>query len=185
MAPALARIALVAGVGVGLAACAQDVVGPSYVGNYDPGELRYVAGKGSLHTQVVGNPFATPPEEVERAVTAAMYGAHAGPRVRFSPEADPRNPSPYRVVMVLNPAPGVAEGSVCTSAASADAAVGEPLRVVAAFCAGSDRETSVSGRVDGATGPDDPAFGALIRQMTAQLFPPRNPQPIDGADFDI
>lgn len=181
----LVRTALLAGVGFALTACADGVVGPSYTGTYDPGELRYVASKGALHTDVVGNPFGAASSAVGRAVTAAMDGANSGPPVRFTTERDPRNPSPYRVVMVLNPAPGVAEGSVCTAADAQDGETAGTLRVIAAFCSGSDRETSVSGHLDGVAGPDDPAFAGLIRQMTAQLFPPRNPQPQDGADFDI
>jgi hypothetical protein len=46
--------------------------------------------------------------------------------------------------------------------------------VVAAFCAGSDSVSEVRGSV-AADGADDPAFGQLLYQLSATLFPLRNP----------
>lgn len=178
------RAAFAAGMTLGLAGCNGAVVNTPFTGTYDGGQLSYVAAKGDLRTDVVGNPFGVPQETVDRAVTAAMFRAHPGPPIRFSTEANADNPSPYRVVVVLNPAPQVAEGTVCATANAAERPSGDTLRVVAAFCAGAQRETSVSGWLDNASGPNDPAFVALIRQMTGQLFPPRNTDPNGGADFN-
>ncbi len=52
-----------------------------------------------------------------------------------------------------------------------------------AFCAAGTRESSVTGRVSGVTDPDDAAFRGLIRQMTMQLFPPKNPDRNGGGRF--
>ena len=171
----------------GLAACAGSIVDSPYTGTYDPSMLRYVAGKGALYTQIVGNPFNASKDKVESVVTGTMFGAHFGPDVRFTTTRDPGNPSPYSVVLLFNPAPSVTATQLCKDPDPrlATAASGE-TRVMLAFCASGYRETSVTGRISGVTDPDDAAFRALIRQMTVQLFPPKNPNLIDGgSDFEI
>jgi hypothetical protein len=149
--------------------------------------LRYVAGKGALYTQIVGNPFNASKDKVESVVTGTMFGAHFGPDVRFSTKRDPDNTSPYSVVLLFNPAPNVTAIQLCEDPGPqlATAASGQ-TRVMLAFCASGYRETSVTGRISGVTDPDDAAFRGLIRQMTMQLFPPKNPEPNGGGtDFDI
>ena len=73
----------------GLAACAGGTVDSAYLGTFDPSMLRYAAGKGAMYTEIVGNPFNAPKEEVERLVTGTMFGSHFGPDVRFSTKRDP------------------------------------------------------------------------------------------------
>ncbi len=171
----------------GLTACAGGAVDTPYNGTYDPSMVRYIAGKGDLYTQIVGNPFNASKNKVESVVTGTMFGAHFGPDVRFSTTRDPGNTSPYSVVLLFNPAPSVTPAQLCEDPDPqlATAASGE-TRVMLAFCASGYRETSVTGRISGVTDPNDAAFRALIRQMTVQLFPPKNPNLIDGGtDFEI
>ncbi len=171
----------------GLAACAGGIVDTPYNGTYDPSMLRYVSGKGALYTQIVGNPFGASKDKVESVVTGTMFGAHSGPDVRFSTKRDPGNTSPYSVVLLFNPAPSVTAIQLCKNPDPQLArAVSGQTRVMLAFCSSGYRETSVTGRISGVTDPDDAAFRALIRQMTMQLFPRKNPDLIDGGpDFDI
>ncbi len=171
--------------GLLLSACAGGIVDTPYNGTYDPAMLRYVAGKGDLYTQIVGNPFNASKDKVERVVTGTMFGAHAGPDVRFNTTRNPGNTSPYSVVLLFNPAPSVTAIQLCEDPGPqlATAASGQ-TRVMLAFCASGYRESSVTGRVAGVTDPNDPAFRGLIRQMTGQLFPPKNPDPNGGGrDF--
>ncbi len=165
----------------GLTACTGGIVDTPYTGTYDPSMLRYVAGKGDLYTQIVGNPFNASKDKVESVVTGTMFGAHFGPDVRFSTTRDPDNTSPYSVVLLFNPAPSVTAIQLCADPDPqlATAASGQ-TRVMLAFCASGYRESSVTGRVAGVTDPNDAAFRALIRQMTVQLFPPRNLDPNGG-----
>ena len=173
-----------------LSACAVgSVTQPAYVGTFNPQTLSYIAGKGPLYTEIIGNPFPASDEEVGRAITSTMVGAHFGPVIQFTTERDPTNPSPYRVVLVLNPGRSVNAHSMCRDAPQpADSTTGPtagPLRVTAALCAGKYRETSLSGSIAAVNSPDDTAFRALIRQMTVELFPPRNPNLMDPNDFQI
>jgi hypothetical protein len=169
-----------------LAACAGGSVTPAYLGTYDPSKLNYAASKGPIYTEIVGNPFGVPDADVAGAVTSAMFGAHFGQNVRFTTTRDPENASPYRVVVLFNPARGVAPQDLCADPRQPSEAAGDVLRVMAVFCAGASRETSLTGRVAGVRRTDDPAFRHLIRQMTAQLFPPINPDLLNDADvFDL
>lgn len=170
-----------------VAACAAGTVGPANVGgSYDPQMLGYIAAKGALHTRVLGNPFEAPQDRLDAAVTGAMTGAHFGPPIRFSAKPDPDNSSPYRVVVMFNPGPGVTAGKLCAGPEQpAAGGRGGPLRVLMAFCSAGAHESSVSARLERAGGPEDPALRALIRQMTGRLLPPRNPDPAGPEDFDI
>lgn len=169
---------------LGVGACAGGMVGTAYTGSYDPGMLRYATGKGDMYTQIIGNPFDAPKATVEQAVTSSMYGAHFGEAVRFSTTRNPDNTSPYWVVVMFNPAPSTTPYNLCQGTAQEDTRIGGTLRVMAVFCAGTDRETSVTGRIARVEDPGDASLAVLIRQMTAQLFPPRNPDPNGGVDFN-
>ncbi len=152
----------------GLTACAGGAVDSPDTGTYDPSMLRYVAGKGALYTQIVGNPFNASKDKVESVVTGTMLGAHFGPDVRFSTKRDPDNTSPDSVVLPFNPAPSVTAIQLCEGPDPqlATAASGE-TRVMLTFCASGYRETPVTGRISGVTDPDDAAFRGLIRQIHA------------------
>ncbi len=170
----------------GLAACAGGTVGSADLGTFDPSMLRYAAGKGAMYTEVVGNPFNAPKEEVERVVTGTMFGSHFGPDVRFSTKRDPENPSPYRVVVMFNPGRGVTASKLCMDSQQPSRAATATLRVMLAFCSSGYQETWVTGRIAGVDDPNDASFRSLIRQMTMQLFPPKNPNVNHGrGDFDI
>jgi len=168
-----------------LGACAAAVTDTPYLGTYNPTTLNYIADKGPLYTEIVGNPFAVSDAEVGRAVTEAMYGAHFGQPVRFTTERDPNNPSPYRVVVLFNPGRGVTAAKLCQNSQQTSEPATGNLRVMAALCAAGYRETSLTGTIAAATSPDDAAFRGLIRQMTAQLFPPRNPNIQNSPVFEL
>ena len=55
---------------VALTACAGGVINPPMIGgSYDARMLDYIASEGDLHTQVVGNPFDAPKEELDGVIT--------------------------------------------------------------------------------------------------------------------
>ena len=119
-------------------------------------------------------------------MTGTMFGSHFGPDVRFNTARDPENTSPYRVVVMLNPGQGVTPTKLCENSQQPSAPASGTIRVMLAFCAGHYRETSVRGRVAAVSDPNHAAFRGLIRQMTIELFPPKNPNLLDGdGQFDI
>jgi len=169
----------------GLSACAGGTVGTAYLGSYDPATVNYVAARGPLHTEVLGNPFAASRAELERAVTEAMSGANPGQPMQFSTEKDLRNRSPYRLVVVFNPGREIGPQKLCEGTAAPSAEADGTIRILAAFCADGSRETSVAGRLGQVTGPNDPALRTLLRHMTAELFPRKNDNLLGRDDYEI
>lgn len=179
-----ARLSLAALVLTALSACAvNSITQPAYLGTFDPKTLGYIAGKGPLYTVIVGNPFPASDEEVGRVITSTMVGAHFGPKIEFTTERDATNPSPYRVVIVFNPSQGVDPRALCRNSQQPTDPTAGSLRVMAALCASKYRETSLSGSIAAVNSPDHAAFRALIRQMTVELLPPRNPNLLSPNDF--
>lgn len=184
------RVAATAVIGVALTACAAGgiVLQPPDIGSYDPEMLGYAASRGALLTQVAGNPFGLPQQEVDAAVVDSMAGSRVGARVKFSTRVSEKQASPYRVVILLNPAPGTQAARLCGDftqliaqpTARSPGVASDKLRAMAAFCSNDVVVTSVAGSVAGAPGPKDPAFRGLIRGMVGELFPRRDPD----LDFD-
>ncbi len=176
---------LAAALATAVTACGGAVLSPTRVsGGYDSSTLNYIAGKGKMYTQIVGNPFEVPKDQLGSAVTRTMFGSHSGPTIRFSTERDPNYTSPYRVVVVFNPGKTVDPYKLCQDVPYPVGKSPGALQVAMAFCSASDYETFINGRLDGVKGPDDPAFRTLIRQMTSSLFPRISPDPNGGGDFN-
>ncbi len=171
----------------GLSACAASALDPTYVSTWDPKTVNYIAAKGPVYTQVVGNPFQASQAEFERTVTGAMAGANFGQPLRFSTQKEPNNGSPYRVVMVFNAKPGSSPQNLCEETAPSSRQADGPIQVMAALCAGSSRETSVSARLaQTAAGHNDPALKGLLRQITRELFPSKNDNILGSSSaFDL
>ncbi len=183
----LARVSLGMALAGTLAACAAGPVDTPYVSTWDPYTVNYIAAKGPVHTKVIGNPFEGSQEALERSVTSAMTGANAGQPLRFSTQEDPKNVSPYRVVVLFGAEAGVGPARVCQADAGQIKQADGPVRVIAALCAGNMRENSVTARLAPTTaGPDDPAFRSVLRQMTRAIFPSKNDNILGNSSaFDL
>lgn len=143
---------------------------------YSRADFAYAGAGRDLTTEILGNPFANLAQPAfEQAVTDAMQGAHFGPRTHFTTTPDESARPVYSVRMLWNGPLGTNGGALCdgTPLAGGGPANGE-VRLIAAFCRSDRHATYLSGSVDGVTGPDDPRFVGFIRQVTAQLFPPRD-----------
>jgi hypothetical protein len=155
----------------------------SFYSTYTPTVLNYAATHGGMLTQVVGNPFDVPKEDLERSITQVMAHSHFGPRVAFvtTPPAD--FVSPYRVILLFDNVQFHTTQKLCgQSPDSFEPHSNGTLRIHAALCADKQPLTSLSGSIDGASGPDDPLFHKLIGQITTNLMPPFNPDRSNGGD---
>ena len=178
--PSLKALLLAGGLLAGAApawAMGDVVLSPtSFYPAYTPTVLNYAASRGGMPTEILGNPFQVPEEELARAVTRMMTGSHFGPPVRFLTETPEDFASPYRVVLLFDSKPHHTTLKLCgEDARSLVRQSNGVLRVHAALCANDKPLTSVSGRVSGASGPGDARFRKLIGQITINLFPRRNP----------
>ncbi len=173
---AATRLALGATLAAVVAGCADAViVRTTAVSDYRPSMLNYAASQGAMKTEVIGNPFDGPKEDLDRAVTGGLMRSHFGPNLAFATTVSPDNRSPYRTVLVFNPTLDHTSGNICGAPGRATQARGDRIRVLAAFCSADRAVTYTRGSVAGATGPTDARFRALIRQLGLELFPPRDP----------
>ena len=122
-----------------------------------------------LRTIVLGNPFGA--STFDGAVTEIMTTTPVGPRTRFTTTPGPSANRDYSVAVAFNPSPDVLAVNLCNVQSLPTAAAQRPIVVRAAFCAGGGEASAVSGYLDQATGPGDPKFVDLIRNLTLQLFP--------------
>lgn len=170
-----------------LAGCAgQPIVHSAYLADdYEKEVLNYAAKQGGMLTEITGNPFAADSAALSREVTVAFEEAHFGVDLPFFTEAPEDYRSPYKVVVLFNPAPGVGAPAVC---AGSDRPVLPPegrIKVLAVFCSAEQRVNSAYGSLAGATGPDDPAFGALMRQISLSIFPPQEPRDRRDGEYEM
>ena len=170
------RLAAAAGVLILLSACGVPTTYKWNREQWSRAKLGYAAAQGAMLTEIRGNPFTTPKAQLDKTVTETMYGAHFGPLVRFvtENEAPQGLKSPYRVVMLFNPEETTNSKELCAGDPAPGAGTLGSVKIAAAVCAKDLMETSIWGKVAEVSGPDDPGFKALIRQMTMQLFPHQN-----------
>ncbi len=155
----------------------------SYYAMYTPTVLNYAASRGGMLTQVVGNPFDVPKEELESSITQVMTHSHFGPKMGFITTPPPNYASPYRVVLLFDDVKGYTTQRLCReSPDSFESKMEGRLRIHAALCANEKPLTGLSGSISGASGPDDPLFHKLIGQITVNLLPPFNPDRSNGND---
>jgi len=159
-----------------LAACSGPRIVRSDLGiMYSTGELFAAADGRDFRTVVQGNPFGAP--GFDQWVTQIMTGTYVGPRTRFTTTPGPTENRNYFVSVVFNAQPAVNPFDLCDRKTWTTAPAMRPIVVRAAFCILGREQSAVTGYLDQATGPDDPAFVTLIRQMTLELFPYVSPLP--------
>lgn len=170
----------------GLAACAnQTVLRPVQLDNYDPNDLFYLAGKGPVKTQVVGNPFDEAKPQVDNVTTTAMTGATFRPKLAFNTEVPAEQNSPYHVVMLLDAPANARPEKLCANPEDASRpGSSQPstdnLRVVAVYCVNDRRLSSIAGTTPRPATSSDPRFRKLIQETTLNLFPLDNPDRRDN-----
>jgi hypothetical protein len=135
---------------------------------YVPGEAGTMSAHRAVAVYVVGAPFGVRDGALSQSVATAL---------RANP-APPDAPMPtYRAIVQFGP--GAAPSRVC--AADIDSLVGGERadRVVATFCRGEQVLTQVVARGNGFSGPEDPGFTDMLRQIGAHLFPRFNPNLVE------
>ena len=148
----------------------------SYYSGYNPTVLNYAATHGGILTEVLGNPFEVPKDDLERVIVRVMAGSHFGPAVAFVTTPPDNFLSPYRVVLLFDSKPGYTALKLCRYDAEANPPqTNGVLRVHAALCANEKPLTAVSGYLAGESSLDDARFRRLIGQITTNLFPRRDP----------
>jgi len=173
-----------------LSACSNMVVTtPAYVDpSYEPAMLSYVSKHGPLYTHVVGNPFGNEAQLANEVIATALQESQfSGRPLTFVTEKPGDYTSPYKVVVLFDPAPAAAPGRICADPEQPRAeSTGDRISVMVAFCNGDSPVSSISGYAPDARRADAPGFDRLMRQVAAEIFSPRSIQrQNDNGDFEM
>ena len=125
------------------------------------------SGTAEEQVSVQGNPFAA--SGFADAVTRLMTEEFGGGRTRFVPAGSGAARSPY-YALAFNPAAGLLPDALCGGSPVATEPARGPIVVRAATCLDGQAQSAVTGYLDHASGPDDPGFASLVRDLTQRLM---------------
>ncbi|WP_448206653.1 hypothetical protein [Azospirillum sp. sgz302134] len=172
-----------------VAACANERVTANVPASiYTTGEVAYAAADRDLRVIVYGDPFGIGPQGFGQRVTDGMQNRITGVQTNFTTVPNQTARPDYDVVLAFNPAQTMVSSYLCSGQPIETKPPGGPIVVQAAFCRrtglfgliggtgilgllGGGAMTSATGWLDHPQGPDDPAFKALIGDLTSALFP--------------
>jgi hypothetical protein len=124
------------------------------------------SGTAEEYVSVQGNPFAAP--GFADAVTRHMTEDFGGGRARFVPTG--ANAAQAHYALAFNPAHGLLPDALCSGNPVATEPARGPIVVRAATCLDGHAQSAVTGYLDHASGPDDPGFAGLVRDLTQRLM---------------
>lgn len=136
--------------------------------------LRTDGGPGPIAVVRLGTPFAGAEARTDAVIAAAFEGAR--PIYRFDFEVMPREAgaSAYFVLAFAPPGARPSGAGLCRGEGSLGAERrSDGLEVLGVGCLGARRVAEARGRAGPLTGPDDPAFRQLIRQLARALVDER------------
>ena len=177
------KIPSLCGLVLAVSACADLVIvqEPVFQQIFTDGDTEYAMRNGVMKTRVYGDPFPDGADGIERSVMGLMKGANRGPEVEFVAQPTGTGSEPYHVVMVFNAPRNVMPESICADGPGiASAPEAGALTLLSGFCIGDDLLATASGSVSGVSGPDDPKFRSLVRQVTYSLFPAYDHNDVGG-----
>ncbi len=140
--------------------------------NYYDGAFEFATKDGKINTHVVGSPFSAAAGNFKNTVTSMMYGSTFGRNVKFV--SSPPNTEKYRfhVVVTFNVTRSINMADLCENPTRLKS---DPTRkttsMEAIFCQGGYPLSYASGYVSGLTGPSDPRFAQLVREVTLSMIP--------------
>ena len=140
---------------------------------YTPQFVNSLAQYGAVPTEVIGNPFDARKERLDEVVTQTARNAHFGQDLNFttSPPAD--SISPYRLVVLFNPARNARPERLCSDSNQPTAAAPDRVAVMMAFCSSDYRISSTVGTRGGISGVEDPGLRDLLASTVTVLLPPQ------------
>ena len=178
-------------IAVGVYGCANQVVtAPALINpSYDPANLAYLVKEGPVYTHVIGTPYPGQEKAVDQILTKTFQETQiTGHSISFTTDASRAGKSPYRLVVLFDPAPNANPNKMCEDGfetATPPTVSGSPEHVsmLVSFCNGERSDASIAGWAP-ATSPRSPGFKSLIQQASLELFSNRSIDRRGGNDFD-
>jgi hypothetical protein len=152
-----------------LGACTGSAVSVSsedYALAYDYNEFRAQSDGREFPVAIVGNPFPEfAPQDTARRLLPVMQANKPRPRLTFTLGEQ----SPYRLVLVFDPATGVNAAEACKGEARAGTHLAGRIVLFAVYCRNRVPLSQAIGHATAAR-PDDPAMGRLFGAVFQTIF---------------
>ena len=166
------------GLAFALGACASGglvkVTNVTQASGFSMGRVQYAAAGGEVFAEIRGNVFAAQGAGYEEAIASTLRLPSLYPRARITTRPARGTRTSQRLAFVFNPDRPPGAALMCNDIDRVPlAASGPETRVQAAFCSGERVLAEAHAVGPAATGPEDPAFQNLMRQLMANLL--RNP----------
>ena len=155
-----------------LAGCGGPMTSPTYRSPESRTFAQSAMAQGPMLVIIQGQPFAQEQDRTQQVVLDNMREAMtwtATPQLTADPAGAPT--SSLYVVMTFNSGPIDANVQCTVPPGGGGPQDQGAVQVAASFCGSGSLISNTYGRLDAADGPDDPAFGQLISQVTTDLFP--------------
>ena len=146
-----------------------------YTSQYDPNFVRNAASTGQITAVVRGNPFGPGAVDAD-AIAGAFYLPSWVGTAHVAAHSGTEAPTGYRIVLLFGPhSPGPGDDDTCARPEAQPVENGSgPVRLQATFCIGSRWASTLVAAGSAVNGIDDPAFRALMEQVSYDLLPPKN-----------
>ena len=140
--------------------------------NYYDGAIEYATLDGTIKTFVVGSPFGAANTDFARSVTSAMKGATLGRHVTFVPAPRNTEKNAFHIAVVFNGVNPFTVEDICENTSEIASRPNTPTTSMhAVFCQGSYPLSYTSGYVDRLTGPSDPKYHTLVKEVALVMIP--------------
>lgn len=140
-------------------------------GNYSTSFVNQARGYDAVHLDVVGTGLGASQDDYGAAVLDVVRTTGKTRSIPWTLE-EPPGSSPFKLVVVADPAAGTNGYDACQGGASSASEQGGTHSMLFAYCLGETKLLStVTARRAGLTGVDDPGFRSMVRQSVTTLLP--------------
>ena len=140
--------------------------------NYYDGAFEFATKEGKINTHVAGTPFLATADDFNNQVTTIIYGANFGKNVNYIPSPPNTDKYGYHIVIAFNVVEPVSIEDICQNAGPVKFEPGrDTTSMQGIFCQGAYPLSYASGYVSGLTGPSDPNFTTLLREVALAMIP--------------
>jgi hypothetical protein len=154
---------------------------------YGPGLVQWVGAGRDLPVQVTGNPTQLSQQDWSRTVSEALNASGWLSQTHMTSEPDGSQRGNFHVAVMFNAPVDIDDTSLCLGAADPETLV--PVegrsRIAMAFCNEGKPVSSAQAQTAAILSGDAPQMRAAMTQLLRQVFPPRNPNFPDRADFPL
>lgn len=154
---------------------------------YGPGLVQWVGGGRDLPVEVTGNPTELAKAEWDRTVSDALNASGWLSRTHLTSEPDGSQRGNFHVAVMFDAPTDIDDRSLCLGAVDPELLVPVDGRshIAMAFCNEDTAVSSAHAQTAAIVASNAPQIQAAMSQLLRQVFPPRNPNFPDRADFPL